>query len=61
VPEESVQKFVDKLNSQKNIDVDYQRVSGAAHYFNNDNEAEIIKDLTGTYLDRRIAELLAAE
>lgn len=61
VPEESVQKFVDKLNSQKNIDVDYQRVSGAAHYFNNDDEAEKIKELTGSYLDRRVAELLAAE
>jgi uncharacterized protein len=61
VPEESVQKFVDKLNSQKNINVEYQRVSGAAHYFNNDEEALIIKELAGSYLDRRVAELMAAE
>jgi len=59
VPEESVQKLVTKLDSQKNITIDYQRISEATHYFNNEAEAETIKELVGTYLDRRIVEQAA--
>ncbi|WP_135078665.1 alpha/beta hydrolase [Terasakiella sp. SH-1] len=59
VPEESVAKLVNKLDSQKNISIDYQRISDATHYFNNEEEAELIKQMSGEYLDRRIVELAA--
>ncbi|MDV7339425.1 alpha/beta hydrolase [Terasakiella sp. A23] len=59
VPEESVQKLVDKLDSQKNISIDYKRIADATHYFNNEEEADLIKQYTGEYLDRRIVELAA--
>ena len=59
VPEESVQKLVNKLDSQKNISISYERISEATHYFNNESEAELIKQFVGDYLDRRIVELAA--
>jgi len=59
VPEDSVKKLVDKLDSQKNISIDYRLMSESTHYFNSEEEASTIKDHTIDYLTRRIVELAA--
>lgn len=59
VPQESVKKLVDKLDSQKNISIDYRIMADSTHYFNSEEEANVIKDHTTDYLSRRIVELAA--
>lgn len=59
VPPESVQKLVDKLDSQKNISISYEKIIGADHYFNSEEQAGLVRDLTSSYLDQRLGELAA--
>ena len=59
VPEDSVQKLVNKLDSQKNITIDYHRIERATHYYAEDSEVEFVKTCTNEYVERRVKELLA--
>jgi alpha/beta superfamily hydrolase len=51
VTQEAVQKLVDKLSSQRDIDIEYKVVAGANHFFQNK-----IEDL-----DRQVDRYLAAQ
>ena len=51
VTQEAVQKLVDKLSSQRDIDIEYKVVAGANHFFQNN-----IEDL-----DRQVDRYLAAQ
>jgi len=55
VPEPSVRKLVDKLNTQKGVHVDYRVFSGADHVFANhaDAVAEAVEDCCGKAIARR--------
>ncbi len=49
VPEASVTRLVNKLSSQKDIKIDYRRVEGANHFFN--EKSEELGRLVDDYLD----------
>lgn len=49
VPMEEVDKFAERLQSQKAITVTYEKIDGATHFF--DNHIDILHDRVGTYLD----------
>ncbi|CAG4910426.1 unnamed protein product [Acidocella sp. C78] len=53
VPENSVRKLVDKLNTQKGVAVDYRVLEGADHVFA--NHAEAIGEAVETYVSGEIA------
>ncbi len=59
VPEESVQKLVNKLKAQKGITIDYEVIPDTDHFFT--ETTDVMLDLVGTYLDRRMAEAAQAE
>ncbi len=61
VPEPSVRKLVDKLNTQKNVQVDYRVYPGADHVFADhaDRVAEALEDHVGTILARKQMALAA--
>lgn len=50
VPEDSVTKLVQKINSQKTITVDQESVEGANHFFS--SQLADVERLTGAYVDR---------
>lgn len=52
VPEGHVSKLVQKLNSQKGINIDYRIIPDATHFFT--NQAEIISDHVATYVGRSL-------
>ncbi|GAB4393448.1 MAG: alpha/beta hydrolase [Kiloniellaceae bacterium] len=54
VPEPSVKKLVDKLSSQRGIDIDYRVVSGAGHFFQ--DEMEELSGHVDDYLIKALAE-----
>jgi len=54
VPEPSVKKLVDKLSSQRGIDIDYRVVSGAGHFFQ--DEMEELSGHVDDYLVKALAE-----
>ena len=57
VPVGSVDKLVEKLSSQKNIEIDYRVIDKCDHYF-----SEHLESLVGhvdTYLDKRLVEKAA--
>ena len=57
VPEEDVQKFINKLSQQRNLRVNYKVVHGADHFFRNK-----LDDLNGVlrgYLDERTQDIVA--
>ena len=58
VPQESVQKLVDKLSLQKSITIDYQIVKGANHFFQDDAVAPLIQSVE-KYLDANLAPTAA--
>ncbi len=49
VPEASVTRLVNKLSSQKDIKIDYRRVEGANHFFN--EKSEELGRIVDDYLD----------
>ena len=51
VPEMDVQKLVDRLRSQKGIKIDYEKIEGANHFFDN-HEAEVVEAVKD-YVERR--------
>jgi alpha/beta superfamily hydrolase len=61
VPEPSVRKLVDKLNTQKNVQVDYRVYPGADHVFADhaDRVAEALEDHVGTIMTRKQMALAA--
>ena len=61
VPEPAVQKLVDKLNTQKNVTVDYRIFEGADHVFANHSErvAMAVEDHVGRAIARRSMALAA--
>jgi alpha/beta superfamily hydrolase len=61
VPEPSVRKLVDKLNTQKNVQVDYRVYQGADHVFADhaDRVAEALEDHVGSILARKQMALAA--
>ncbi|MFD2206171.1 prolyl oligopeptidase family serine peptidase [Kiloniella antarctica] len=52
VPESATAKLVDKLNSQKDIEIDYRIEPTAGHYF--ENEMEIIDSHIQDYVSRNL-------
>ena len=61
VPEPSVRKLVDKLNTQKNVSVDYRVYNGADHVFAT-HATEVglaIEDHVGGTMARRAMALAA--
>jgi alpha/beta superfamily hydrolase len=61
VPEPSVRKLVDKLNTQKNVTVDYRIATGADHVFANhaDYVANALEDYVMKVQARKIMALAA--
>ncbi len=61
VPEPAVRKLVDKLNTQKNVQVDYRVYHGADHVFASHAETvgEAIEDHVGRILARKALALAA--
>jgi alpha/beta superfamily hydrolase len=53
VPENSVRKLVDKLNTQKGVAVDYRVVPGADHVFA--QQADLISEAVESYVSTEIA------
>ena len=55
VPEPAVRKLVDKLNTQKNVQVDYRVFEGADHVFASHAEqvSEAVEDFCGKTIARR--------
>ncbi|WP_343559500.1 alpha/beta hydrolase [Kiloniella sp. b19] len=54
VPEASVAKLADKLNSQKGISIDYRLEPDAGHYF--ENQMELVEAHIQDYVRKRFAE-----
>jgi hypothetical protein len=61
VPEPAVRKLVDKLNTQKNVHVDYRVVPGADHVFASHAEtvADAVEDFCGKAIARKQMALAA--
>ena len=61
VPEASVRKLVDKLNTQKNVQVDYRVYPGADHVFASHAEhvGQAIEDHVGQIMARKALALAA--
>ena len=61
VPEPAVRKLVDKLNTQKNVTVDYRIVPGADHVFATHAEivSDAVEDHVKTVMARRSMALAA--
>ena len=52
VTEPAVQKLVDKLKTQRHITIDYEKIGGANHFF--ENEMPQLMGTVESYLDRRL-------
>ena len=61
VPEPAVHKLVDKLNTQKGVEVDYRIFKGADHIFAShaDEVAAALEDHVSTVMNRRALALAA--
>lgn len=55
VGEEDVSKLANKLNNQRNIDVDYKVIGGADHFFR--NHMESLADTVDSYIRDNISEV----
>ncbi len=53
VPPASVEKLVEKLNAQRNLDIDYRLIPGANHFFH--NSLEQLDQHLGEYLSKKVA------
>lgn len=52
VPEQSVAKLVEKLSSQRNINIDYRVIPQTGHFFN--SQIDILEDHVDDYLNQAI-------
>ena len=59
VPESSVRKLVEKLNTQKGIKIEHTTIAGAGHFFEDKNEE--LSQIVGDYVDRRMVEIEKAK
>ena len=61
MPEPSVRKLVDKLNTQNNVQVDYRVFAGADHVFAShaDEVSVALEDHVGAMMARRALALAA--
>jgi hypothetical protein len=57
IEEEALHKLIEKLSSQRGVEVDYRVIEGADHFFN--NHLETISDYLIEYVDARVAEKMA--
>jgi len=53
VPEAAVKKLVDKLNTQKNVQIDYRIAVGADHVFA--NHADYVSNAVEDYVKKTMA------
>jgi alpha/beta superfamily hydrolase len=54
VPPASVEKLVEKLSAQRNLEIDYRLIPGANHFFH-DNLEQLDHHL-GDYLSKNVAD-----
>jgi hypothetical protein len=54
VEEDAVRKLIDKLSSQKGVEIDFHLVEGADHFFN--NHLETISGHLTDYVSARVSE-----
>jgi alpha/beta superfamily hydrolase len=54
VAEENVQKLATKLGSQKNITVDYRKIQGASHFY--ENHMDVLVAEARAYLAKRLGK-----
>jgi hypothetical protein len=59
VPLTAVQGLVEKLKTQKGIIIEQQVVPGANHFY--ENNVDPLMEVVGTYLDKRLGKVEAAE
>ncbi len=52
VPQDSIEKLVERLQAQRGITIDYENIGGANHFFENHSDA--LDDVVSQYLDKRI-------
>ncbi|MDA5193555.1 alpha/beta hydrolase [Govanella unica] len=57
VTEPSVQKLADKLRSQKSIEIDYRKVDGASHFY--ENHMDVMVQQINDYLTKRLGPVPA--
>lgn len=55
VSQESVEKMVERLQSQKGIEITYKNIGGANHFFN--NHMEQLDRTVNDYLDKRLKDM----
>ncbi|MGB0341882.1 MAG: alpha/beta hydrolase [Parvibaculales bacterium] len=53
VPQDAIEKLVERLQAQKGITIDYENIAGANHFFENHSDA--LDETVGQYLDKRLA------
>jgi len=58
VPEAAVTRLVNKLSSQKDIKIDYRKVQGANHFFQ--NQADELNAIVDSYLDQALGKSMPA-
>jgi len=56
VPVDSVKKLVDKLSSQKDVEVDYRLIKGAGHFFT--DQLDTVADYVKAYISERTQALI---
>ena len=52
VPQDSIEKLVERLQAQRGITIDYENIGGANHFFENHSDA--LDDVVSQYLDKRL-------
>lgn len=52
VPQEDIEKMVERLQAQRGIDISYESIKGANHFYDQENELLISK--VNSYLDSRL-------
>ena len=52
VPQDSIEKLVERLQAQRGITIDYENIGGANHFF--ENQSDALDDVVSQYLDKRL-------
>ena len=52
VPKDDILRLVEKLQTQRNINIDYKNIAGANHFF--ENKTEKLLNEVSKYLDSRL-------
>ena len=52
MPPEETSRLAEKLKTQKNITVDYEEITGANHFY--DNEKEKLEKTIRSYIEREL-------